>query len=219
MSPEKSQPQQPAKLIEMPEWDAQGRAVEAEPSPEAESEGIPFAIGEAVSVSRSNGRVDYIGWVVESSSPELTVVVNPENGLSKKVSTPELKQLQRRLDEKLDRDLGGTAVDDLVERPTSEVSGFVEAPAEVGIYSPEVRQVLTPQELMNKLTEGMSEQDKRALLDYAYGREDKSSAQKDGRGEASTRAGYDMGDAMKRMSPVANDLKNRFADYYDRSQR
>lgn len=203
MSPENSQ-QQSAKLIKMPEWDAQGKAVEAE-----SENSLVFAAGEWVSVSRSNGDIDF-GWMVKESNNERTIVTKetPEGTLLKNVSTPELKELQRRLDEKLDRNLGGTAVDSLVKKP-----------AEVGLSSPEVRQTLTPQELMDKLTEGMSEEDKSALMSYAYAREDKASAQKNGDGEASTSAGYDMGSAIKLMSAVANDLKSRFADYYDRSQR
>lgn len=204
MSPENSQ-QQPAKLIKMPEWDAQGKAVEAE-----SENSLVFAPGERVSVLRSNGDTDFIEWTVKESNNERTIVTKetPEGTLLKNVSTPELKELQRRLDEKPDRDLGGTAVDSLVKKP-----------AEVGLSSPEVRQTLTPQELMDKLTEGMSEEDKSALMSYAYAREDKASAQKNGDGEASTSAGYDMGSAIKLMSALANDLKSRFADYYDRSQR
>ncbi len=82
----------------------------------------------------------------------------------------------------------------------------------------ETRAELTPVELMEKLTDGMSEQDKDALRNYAYGREDKHIAQNNGNGQASTEAGYAMGDAIKRMSPAANTIKNQFANYYERSQ-
>ncbi len=249
MSPENPQKPQEPKLIEMPDWSTYIPPTESLGVPEVIGEVERFQEGEPVSVKRHNS-IDHIGWTVESSDSEVTVVVKPgEAGydLVKKVPTSELRDLQSRLDDKfardmginipesssiqapekgesepipddkLDRDMGRVAAANLVEKPGSNVSGFEEAPVEVGVSQPETRQP-TPQEFMDKLTEGMSEEDKRALMDYSYSSVSKRIAQENGNGNASMQAGYDMGDAIKSMSPMATGIKDQFARLYDRNQ-
>jgi len=84
--------------------------------------------------------------------------------------------------------------------------------------SVESQPTLTTNELIDKLTDGMSEADKGALKDYAEARRDKKFAQDEGNGQGSVEAGYSMGDALKRMSPAAKGVMNQYASYDDRGK-
>ena len=108
MSIESPEPQaSEPKLIEMPDWDKLAQSRELSDTPEANKEDVePFAVGEAVSVSRTKGGIDHIGWIVKSSNPDFTIVVNPEKRLEKEVDTSALHALQDKLDEQIERDLG-----------------------------------------------------------------------------------------------------------------
>jgi hypothetical protein len=76
--------------------------------------------------------------------------------------------------------------------------------------------VLSPQDYIDKITDGLSEEDKTNLWRFASARSSKTEAQRSGNGDESIRSGQDMGTALQALSPQARELASRAADAYQR---
>ncbi len=225
MSIENPEPRAPElKLIEMPDWNNLAPSREELPdTPEAGKAGVePFAVGEAVSVPRSNGGTDHIGWTVESTNPALTVVVNLEKGLEKTVKTSELRSLQDKLDEQIERDLGYNPKE-AARAAMADRAFSVVGPNNPAVVEPvAVRErdfsnsEVAIQDPLGELTKGLSADDITHLEFYAQALDTKRYAQKSGDGEGSIRWGQIAGQHQRELSDAARAIASSYAQTYAR---
>lgn len=189
-------------MIEVPDWS------------ENKTDDKLFKGGQEVSVKRNgkNGEPDYSegGWTIIDDDANVRVgkdqymvgvIVQKEiNGelLQKSITLSELMKQNPSVEKEptIDRETA-----EKVGKETLEIAG-VETPA-------------TPDEILGKLTEGLSADDLLELRSYAESTDEVRSAQKDGRGEDSTYWQQIKGQSLRAMSPKAQSVANRYAGYYN----